>query len=157
MPTYPLLENHAEQIYAASGRPLGEITLDALNTLSPEDMQINGETLRQQAEIARRAGYSQLAQNLTRAAELTAVPNNELLRMYELLRPGRASYDEMMQLAITLAEKYGATLTAQFVRQAAEVYQARGLVKHDLHKTLGTPTSLSAADKDVGAPGFRPS
>jgi hypothetical protein len=26
---------------------------------------------------------------------------------------------------------------------------------HDLRKTLGTPTSLWAADKDVGAPGFR--
>jgi hypothetical protein len=26
---------------------------------------------------------------------------------------------------------------------------------HDLRKTLGTPTSLSAVDKDVGAPEFR--
>jgi hypothetical protein len=26
---------------------------------------------------------------------------------------------------------------------------------HDLRKTLGMPTSLLAADKDVGAPGFR--
>jgi hypothetical protein len=26
---------------------------------------------------------------------------------------------------------------------------------HDLRKTLGTPTSLLVAGKDVGAPGFR--
>ena len=47
-------------------------------------------------------GFRQLAANLRRAAELTAVPNAELLRMYEMLRPGRSTYAELQELAARL-------------------------------------------------------
>jgi propanediol dehydratase small subunit len=67
--------------------------------------------------------------NLVRAAELTAVPNAELLRMYDKVRPGRSTYDEMIALANTLADQYGAVETASFVREAAEVYRARNLLR----------------------------
>jgi propanediol dehydratase small subunit len=70
-----------------------------------------------------------LAANLRRAAELTAVPNDELLHMYELLRPGRASYDELVALAQTLAITYDADETASFVREAADAYGQRELLK----------------------------
>jgi propanediol dehydratase small subunit len=112
-----------------SGRPLSEVTLDALDDLSIADVQISPATLRAQAEIARQAGFRQLATNLTRAAELTAVPNAELLRMYELLRPQRASQAELLALADELEHHYKAVENAQMVREAAEVYQARGLLK----------------------------
>jgi propanediol dehydratase small subunit len=85
--------------------------------------------LRGQAEIAAASGFGQLAANLRRAAELTAVPNAELLRMYETLRPGRATYAEMTALADRLAGEYAAPETAAFVREAAEVYRARGLAR----------------------------
>ena len=114
-PTYPLAD-HAEDLRAASGRALADLTVAA----AAEGAQ---------AEIARAAGYGQLAANLTRAAELTAVPNAEVLRMYDMLRPGRASQAELAQLADTLEHTYAAPTCAALVREAAEVYRQRGLAR----------------------------
>ena len=130
MNTYPLIDQ-ADELRAVSGRPLSEVALDALDELSIDDVQISPATLRAQAEIARRAGFRQLATNLARAAELTAVPNAELLHMYELLRPQRASQAELLGLADTLEQRYAAVENARMVREAAEVYQARGLLRRD--------------------------
>jgi propanediol dehydratase small subunit len=125
------MDNEAEHLRAFSGRPLSEITLDAVSkgTLASADLRIRAETLRAQAEIARQAGYEQLAANLLRAAELTVVPNEELLQMYDLLRPSRASWEQLILLAERLENTYQALETARFVREAAEVYQARGLLR----------------------------
>jgi propanediol dehydratase small subunit len=46
-----------------------------------------------------------------------------------MLRPGRATYDEMVALAGTLEDQYLALETASFVREAAEVYRQRNLVR----------------------------
>ena len=128
---YPLAEHAADQLAAISGRPLGTITEEAAEAgeLTIADLQISAETLRAQATIARSAGYRQLAANLTRAAELTAVPNAEVLQMYETLRPGRASYDELIALADRLEQAHHAPESAALVREAAEVYQARNLLR----------------------------
>lgn len=107
------------------------ITPDALRAgeLSFADLQISAETLRAQARIARHAGYPQLADALARAAELTAVPNDEVLRMYEALRPGRSTYAEIIALATRLEQMYGAVETGRWVREAAGVYLQRGLLR----------------------------
>ncbi len=128
---YPLMENAADTLQSASGRKLTDITLDAASAgeLEISDLQIQADTLRAQADIARQAGFHQLAANLTRAAELTAVPNADVLRMYEQLRPGRASYEELLALAGLLEQRYHATETARMVREAATIYQARGLLR----------------------------
>lgn len=128
---YPLSEHAADQLHAMSGRSLSMITREAAEAeeLVIADLQISAETLRAQAAIARQAGYPQLAANLARAAELTVVPNDEVLRMYETLRPGRASYDELIALADHLEHRYHAPESAALVREAAEVYQGRGLVR----------------------------
>jgi len=128
MPQYPLMDNDADNLRAASGRPLNEVRLDA-DDLSLDDISIDADTLRAQARIAREAGYTQLAANLTRAAELTAVPSEELLKMYELLRPGRATDEQLNLLAQRLENEYNATENANFVREAAEAYKARGLLR----------------------------
>lgn len=125
---YPLMQ-HAEEIQAASGRSLNEIALETLASLSPEDLQIHANTLRAQAEIAHRSGYPQLAANLMRAAELTIVPNEEILKMYEMLRPERASFEKLMELAAYLETTYQAVETAQLVREAAQVYRERELLR----------------------------
>jgi propanediol dehydratase small subunit len=131
MAKYPLMENAADTLESASGRKLTDITLEAVSAgeLDISDLQIQADTLRAQADIARQAGFHQLAANLARAAELTAVPNADVLRMYEQLRPGRASYEELSALADLLEQRYHATETARMVREAATVYQARGLLK----------------------------
>jgi propanediol dehydratase small subunit len=131
MARYPLRENAADELRAFSGRPLSDISADAINrgALSGEDLRTHADTLRQQAAIARDAGYPQLAQNLMRAAELTGVPNEELLRIYELLRPERATDAELTRLADYLQATYGANETAEFIREAAVVYRERGLLR----------------------------
>jgi propanediol dehydratase small subunit len=93
--------------------------------------QIQPDTLRHQAEVAKDAGYTQLAENLRRAAELTAVPNETLLKMYELLRPGRSTQAELLAMAETLERDYNAVETAGFVREASAVYAERNLFKRD--------------------------
>jgi propanediol dehydratase small subunit len=94
-----------------------------------EDLRVNSETLRAQAEIARQAGFDRLAANLLRAAELVNVPNDELLKMYEALRPGRSTYQELKDLAQQLETRYNAPFTAGFVLEAVGVYQKRGLLR----------------------------
>ncbi len=124
------MEHAAERLTTAGGRLLADVDLAAVaaGELSIEDLQITPETLRAQAGIAEQAGFVQLAQNLRRAAELTAVPNTELLAMYEALRPRRSTYAALLALAERLAERYGAPQTAAFVREAADAYRARGFV-----------------------------
>lgn len=131
MSEYPLRENAAESLRAQSGRWLSEITAEALaaGELGGDDLRTHADTLRQQAEIARAGGFPQLAANLLRAAELTDVPNDELLRIYETLRPERASYIELERLADYLESTYGARENAAFIREAADVYRARGLLR----------------------------
>ena len=130
---YPLMANAADSIETNNGRPLSEITMENVEKgeLSLADLRIHAQTLRRQATIARQAGMPQLAANLTRAAELTAVPNATLLQMYEMLRPGRSSYQELMALASALEEQFQALENARFVREAAAVYQDRGLLRRE--------------------------
>ena len=131
---YPLYANGDDTLAAASGRPLRDLSLQKTlsEDISSEDYSISAETLRAQAEIARGAGYPQLAQNLERASELTAVPNETLLEMYEMLRPGRCSFEAYEALAQRLREEFNAAATAAFVEEAAAVYRERGLLRREL-------------------------
>ncbi len=128
---YPLRENKADALFTHSGRPLSDITAEAIaaGELTGDDLRTQADTLRQQAQIARDGGYPQLAGNLMRAAELTNVPNDELLRIYDLLRPERASYEELLRLADYLEETYSATENAAFIKGAAATYRERNLLR----------------------------
>ena len=131
--TYPLMESAEDSLTASSGRTLSSITLDAAaaGEIDATDLQVSAATLAAQAELAHQAGYRELAQNLQRAAELTAVPNQELLRMYELMRPGRSTYSQLTEMADRLENEFSAPITAAFVREAAEVYRSRNLLRRD--------------------------
>ncbi len=91
------------------------------------DFRISRETLVAQAEAAEAAGYDRVGANLRRAAELTRVSNEELLEIYAALRPGRASYARLVELARHLERDLDAPLTGALVREAAEEYRRRGL------------------------------
>jgi propanediol dehydratase small subunit len=129
--TYPLMENATDALTAASGRTIASVSLEAAaaGEVAAADLQISAATLRAQATLAEQAGYSALAQNLQRAAELTAVPNEDLLRMYELMRPGRSTYEELTSMANRLETEFAAPITAGFVREAAETYRSRNLLR----------------------------
>ena len=56
------------------------------------------------------------------------VPQDFIMSVYELLRPGRATTKApLLAAAQTLRETYGAKRMAAFVEEAAEVYERRGL------------------------------
>jgi len=116
--------------FALSGRPLAEITIEsaAQGDLSPADLRIHPDTLRRQAGVAERHGNPQLADNLRRAAELTALDDEELLAVYEALRPGRSPIAELEAIAARL-DASDAPSCAALVREAAAVYARRGLHK----------------------------
>lgn len=127
---YPLAEKRPELVRGAGGKPLAAITLDAVvsGEVTLDDLRITPEALRQQAEIARAAGRATLAANFERAAELCDVPQDFIMAVYELLRPGRAKDKApLLEAARTLRETYGATRMAAFVEEAAVVYERRGL------------------------------
>jgi propanediol dehydratase small subunit len=94
--------------------------------VGPDDIRISAETLHHQAEVARSHGNPQLAANFERAAELTAFQESEILALYELLRPRRATGDELRAKADEL-EARSAPICAAFVREAAAVYERTGL------------------------------
>jgi len=118
-----------ETLRTATGRTLDELDMQAIlaGRLTPDDFRISGETLRQQAEAAEQAGYGQLAENFRRAAELTRISNEQVFHIYAMLRPGRATYEELIALAESL-ERSEAPRNAALIREAAQVYLARGLV-----------------------------
>jgi len=118
------------ELRALSGRPVRELTLEALRVgeVGPADLRVHPETLRRQAAIADAHGNPQLAANLRRAAELTSLPDEEVLSMYEALRPGRSSVADLEALAGSLASR-GLPLNAALIAEAAEVYARRGLAR----------------------------
>ena len=127
---YPLAETRPERVRALSGKPMAAITLDAVlaGEVGMDDLRIDADALRQQAAIARAAGRPTLARNLERGADLVAVPQDVIMRVYDLLRPGRArSKDELYAAARALREDHCAATVAAFVEEAAEVYERRGL------------------------------
>ena len=122
---------------ALSGRPVDDLTLDAVRAgeVGLADLRIHPDTLERQAVIAERHGNPQLAANLRRAAELTRLPDEEVLAIYEALRPGRSTAAELTALAGSLADR-GLPRNAALVAEAAETYARRRLVRADATASL---------------------
>jgi propanediol dehydratase small subunit len=90
---------------------------------------IRPETLLHQAAVAGQAGRPQLADNLRRAAELVAVPDDFLLQVYNALRPRRSTTAELTALATRLRDEFQAPASARWVQEAAAVYARRRLLR----------------------------
>ena len=127
---YPVGEKQPDRVSTRKGRSLHDLTLDNLLTgdVTASDFGITAEGLRLQATIAEQAGRPNLAQNLRRGAELVEIPDDVLLNVYEMLRPGRAqSADDLRSTANRLRDTYGAKETASLFDEAALVYELRGI------------------------------
>ena len=113
---------------ALSGRAVESLTVDAIRAgeIGVADLRIHPDTLERQAVVAEEHGNPQLAENLRRAAELTQLPDEEVLAIYEALRPGRSTPAQLTALAGSLADR-GLPRCAALVGEAAEVYARRGL------------------------------
>ena len=97
--------------------------------ISFDDVKIRPETLEYQAQIAEDIGRPRIAGNLRRAAEMTRIPDQRVLEIYNSLRPYRCTKQELLDIAQELDSKYGARVCAKFVREAADVYEKRGRLK----------------------------
>ncbi|RBI60403.1 glycerol dehydrogenase [halophilic archaeon] len=125
---YPLADN-PDEVETPDGTKLSEITLEKVveGEIDGEELAISPETLEKQAQIAEESGRPQVAQNFRRAAELTAVPDDRILEIYNALRPSGADKEKLHDIAEELETEYDAELNAAHVREAAEVYEERDL------------------------------
>ena len=130
---YPLASKRPELVKTVSGLNFSEITLGNVvsGKIHPREIRISPETLEFQARIAEAHGRVQLATNFRRAAELTRVPDEEVLKIYNALRPHQATRDDLFAIAENLEKKYEAKINARFIREAVKVYEKRDLLKKD--------------------------
>ncbi|MGH6854360.1 MAG: diol dehydratase small subunit [Aestuariivirga sp.] len=127
---YPLAERHADDVKGKRGKPIGSITLDAILSggITMDDLRITPDALRSQAGVSRDVGRTTLAANFERASELVDIPQDFIMRVYELLRPGRAkSAGDLLDAARIMRETHKADRIARFIEEAALVYGKRGL------------------------------
>jgi propanediol dehydratase small subunit len=123
---YPLGLARPDLVRTPGGIPLADLSLDA-EGLDPSELRATPNTLGRPALVARAAGRTQLADNLLRAAELAAIPDETILEIYTALRPRRSSAAELAEWAAKL-DSWEAPATAAFVREAAQVYGGRGFL-----------------------------
>lgn len=127
---YPLLEKHPELVRTPTGKPADAITMEGVRdgSVVKEDLCISKEMLLAQADVAESAGKRQVAENLRRAAEMTAVPDDKVIEMYDKLRPHRSTKTELRAMAAALETQYGAPRLAKLVYEAVEIYEKRGIL-----------------------------
>lgn len=127
---YPLGKNHPELIQTPTGKKLSDLTFGKAieGEVTPDDLRIAPEVLELQAQVCERDGRPQLAENFRRAAELTAIPDDRVLEIYNALRPGASTAAQMIAIAEELEEKYSAKRSAALFREAAEVYERRNIL-----------------------------
>jgi len=107
-----------------------ELTVEAAvdGKLQLSDLRMDPATLAHQAVIAEEGGNPQLAENFLRAAELATIDDEEVMNLYESLRPHRSSAEQLEALRVSLQTR-GALRCAELVGQAAVVYARRGLLR----------------------------
>lgn len=131
---YPLGTKRTDILKSPRGIPFSELTLENVEKgkVGFEDFRISPDVLKMQADIAASAKRTQIGYNLTRAAELTKVPDERILEIYNALRPHRSTREQLLAIAEELENAFGAKVCADFVREAADVYTRRKLLKGDL-------------------------
>lgn len=124
---YPLATKIPNLIKTPTGKKLEDITLESVMSqdIKPEDIRISKETLEMQAQIAEGMNRNAIARNFRRAGELISVPDERILEMYNALRPFRSTKEELLKIADELENIYNAKVNADFIREAAEVYEVR--------------------------------
>ena len=136
---YPLSEKRQDLVTTSQGRSIDDITLEAVmeGEVEADEIRVTPETLEYQAQIAESIGRPQLAANMRRAAELTAIPDDRILEIYNAMRPDRSTKDELLEIADELENEYDAQINADLVREAADVYETRGRLREPEEEAEG--------------------
>ena len=130
---YPLASRRPDLVRTPTGKGFQDITLENVvsGEINAQEIRIGPETLELQAQVAEKHGRPQLALNFRRAAELTRIPDEEVLKIYNALRPGRSTKEELLIMAKELEKKYQAKINSAFIREALKVYEKRGLLRKE--------------------------
>lgn len=128
--SYPLSKSGLD-IKGKSGKGLDDITIDEVinGNITGEDIKISKETLKLQGDIAKSEGRIELGENFTRASELVDIPDEELLNIYNMLRPHRSSEEELLKKAEEIKVKYGALNCSNLILDSLKVYKKRGILR----------------------------
>ena len=130
---YPLGEKNPDLVKTPTGRTMDQLNLEGVikGEIGEADLKITPETLYMQADIADDANRSAFASNLRRAAELINVEDDKILNIYDALRPNRSTKQELLDIAADLEDNYNAKINAEFIREAARVYEQRDILRRD--------------------------
>jgi len=130
---YPLASRRPDLVRTLTGKGFQDINLENVvsGKIDAQEIRIGPETLELQAQVAEKHGRPQLALNFRRAAELTRIPDEEVLKIYNALRPGRSTKGELLIMVKELEEKYQAKINAALVMEALKVYEKRGLLRKE--------------------------
>ena len=130
---YPLYEKHPELIRTQTGRAVDEINMENIlsGKITPLDCRISAETLVYQAEIQESFGNPQIGANFRRAAEMTRIPDERILQIYNRMRPHVSTKEELLAIADELETQYEARINAALLRETAEVYEERNMFRVD--------------------------
>jgi len=96
--------------------------------LGLSELRMEPAVLAHQAKVAEEGGNPQLAENFLRAAELATIDDEEVMSLYEALRPYRSTAAQLDELRVSLQAR-GAPRCAELVAHAAVVYARRGLLR----------------------------
>lgn len=109
---------------------MSEITVENAvdGKLGLGDLRMDPAALAHQAAVAEQGGNPQLAENFLRAAELATIDDEDVMGLYEALRPHRSTAEELERLRTSLIDR-GAPRCAALVEQAAAAYTRRGLLR----------------------------
>lgn len=118
-------------VRSKTGKTLQDITMERVlsGDITPEDIKISKEQLHYQGKVAREHGRVQMEQNFVRAGEMVDIEDALLLEIYDKLRPNRSTKQELLEYASRLENEYQAVECAKLIRQAASVYERRGVLR----------------------------
>lgn len=130
---YPLYEKHPQLIKTATGKSISEISIEAImaGNIDAGDCRISYDTLEYHAQIEDDLGNTQMAETLRRSAEMTKIPDERIMEIYNALRPRVSTRDDLEAIVEELESEYGAVVNAQFIKEAIEVYEKRRMFKEE--------------------------
>jgi len=59
------------------------------------------------------------------------MPDEEVFRIYNALRPHRSTKEDLLTMAKEIEKKYQAKINASFIRQALRIYEKRDLLRKE--------------------------